>query len=174
MALILVPHPKWSNTGFWFSHHEIRLVWCLPTVGNGVEPSSFRFPSKLHNRKEREHLVPQLVKNSPAVQETPVGFLGWEVPRRRDRLPTPVFLGFPGSSDGKESACNAEDLVLMSGLGRSPEGGHGNPLQYSCLETTHGQRSLVGYSPWDCRVRHDWATKHTQHNVLFVSMSFLL
>ena len=33
------------------------------------------------------------------------------------------------------------------GLGRSPGGGHGNSLQYSCLENPHGQRSLVGYSP---------------------------
>ena len=37
------------------------------------------------------------------------------------------------------------------GLGRSPGGGHGNPLQYSCLENPHGQRSLAGYSPWDCK-----------------------
>ena len=51
-----------------------------------------------------------------------------------DRLPTPVFLGFPGGSDGKESACNAGDLGSVPGWGRSPGGGHGNPLQYSCLE----------------------------------------
>ena len=37
-----------------------------------------------------------------------------------DRLPTPVFMGFPGGSDGKESACNAGDLGLIPGLGRSP------------------------------------------------------
>ena len=43
-------------------------------------------------------------------------------------------MGFPGDSDGKESAGNAEDLGLISGLGGSPGGGHGNPLQYSCLE----------------------------------------
>ena len=42
--------------------------------------------------------------------------------------------GFPGGSDGKESACNAGDLNSIPGLGRSPGGGHGNPLQYSCLE----------------------------------------
>ena len=54
----------------------------------------------------------------------------------------------PGGSDGKESACSAGDLGLISGLGRSPGGGHGYPLQYSCLENPHGQRSLVGYSPW--------------------------
>ena len=41
--------------------------------------------------------------------------------------------GFPGGSDGKESACNAGDLGLIPGLGRSPGEGNGNPLQYSCL-----------------------------------------
>ena len=39
----------------------------------------------------------------------------------------------PGGSDGKESACNAGDLGLILGLGRSPGEGHGHPLQYSCL-----------------------------------------
>ena len=58
-------------------------------------------------------------------------------------------LGFPGGTDGKESSCNVGDLGSIPGLGRSPGGGHGNPFQYSCLEDPHGQRSLVGYSPWD-------------------------
>ena len=44
--------------------------------------------------------------------------------------------GFPGGSDDKASACNAGDLGLFPGLGRSPEKGNGNPLQYSCLENT--------------------------------------
>ena len=39
------------------------------------------------------------------------------------------------------------DLGSIPGLGRSPGGGHGNPLQYSCLEKPHGQRSMVGHSP---------------------------
>ena len=69
-------------------------------------------------------------------------------PWRGDRLPTPVFLDFPGGSDDKESACNAGDLVSIPELGISPGGGHGNPFQYSCLENPHGQRSLVGYTPW--------------------------
>ena len=43
-------------------------------------------------------------------------------------------LSFPGGSDGKESTCNAGDLASMPELGRSPGGGHGNQLQYSCLE----------------------------------------
>ena len=58
---------------------------------------------------------------------------------------------FPGGSDGKESTCNAGQPSSIPGLGRSPGGGHGNPLQYPCLENPHGQRRLVGYSPWGCR-----------------------
>ena len=53
-----------------------------------------------------------------------------KIPWRRDRPHTPVFLGFPSGSDGKESACNAGDLDLIPGLERSPGEGHGNLLQY--------------------------------------------
>jgi len=49
------------------------------------------------------------------MQETLVRFLGWEDRWRRDRLPTPVFLGFPCGSAGKESACNAETWVQSLG-----------------------------------------------------------
>ena len=52
--------------------------------------------------------------------------------------------GLPCGSNGKESACNVGDLGSIPGLG----GGHGNPLQYSCLENPHGQKSLACYSPW--------------------------
>ena len=59
------------------------------------------------------------------------------------------WLGFPGDSEGKESACNAGDLGSIPGLGRSPGEGNGNQFcQYSFLENPHGQRSLAGYSPW--------------------------
>ena len=52
-------------------------------------------------------------------------------------FPYPMcFMGFPGGSDGKESACNAGDLGLIPGLGRSPGEGNGYPLQYSCLENS--------------------------------------
>ena len=50
---------------------------------------------------------------------------------------------FSGGSEVKESACNDGDLGLIPGLGRSLGGGHGNLLQYSCLENPHGQRSLA-------------------------------
>ena len=53
--------------------------------------------------------------------------------------------GFPGGSDDKEFACNVGDLSSIPGLGRSPGGENGNPLQYSCLEDFEGQRSLAGY-----------------------------
>ena len=59
-----------------------------------------------------------------------------------------AILQFPGVSDGKESACNKGDLHSIPGLGRSPGEGHGNLLQYSCMDNPHGQRNLVGYSLW--------------------------
>ena len=61
-------------------------------------------------------------------------------------------MGSPGGSDGIESTCNVEDPGSIPGLGRSPRTGHDNPLQYFCLKNPHEQRSLVGYSPWGCRV----------------------
>ena len=70
------------------------------------------------------------------------------MPWRRDRLPTPVFLGFPGGSDGKEFTCNTGNLGSIPVLGRSPGEGNGHSLQYSCLENLQGQRSLEGYSSW--------------------------
>ena len=54
--------------------------------------------------------------------------------------------GFTGGSDGTESTCIAGYLGLITGLGRFPGGGHGNLLQYSCLENPHGQRSLADYT----------------------------
>ena len=62
-------------------------------------------------------------------------------------LPTPVFLGFPCGSDVKNLPAMRETWVQSLGLGRYPGVGHGNPLQCSCLEKLHGQRSLAGYSP---------------------------
>ena len=60
----------------------------------------------------------QLVKNWPAMQKTWLDSWIGKIPSRRDRLPTPVFLGFPGHSNGKESTCNVGDLGSISGLGR--------------------------------------------------------
>ena len=51
----------------------------------------------------------------------------------------------------KNLPCSVGDLGSIPGLGRSAGGGHDNQLQYSSLENRHGQRSLVGYSPWGCK-----------------------
>ena len=98
-------------------------------------------------------LIAQLVKNPPAMQETPVWSCVRKIPWRWDRLPTPVFLGFPCGSAGKESACNAGDQGSISGLGRSSgEFWKGYPHQYSGLENymeciIHGvENSLIRLS----------------------------
>ena len=82
------------------------------------------------------------------------------------------FSSFPAGSDNKESACNAGDLGSIPGLGRSPGGGHGSSLQYSCLENPHGQRSLAGYSPWGCK-ESDMTERLSpvQHNKFFSSIT---
>ena len=93
-------------------------------------------------------LVAQLVKNLPAMQETQFDSWVGKIPWRRDRLPIPVFLGFPGGSAGKESACNVGDLGSIPGLGRSPgEVGKGYSLHYSGLENAMDCRSM-GLQSW--------------------------
>ena len=79
--------------------------------------------------------------------------------------------GFLGGSDSKESACNMGNLGLIHGLGRSPGGGHDNPLEYSCW------RILIDRGDWRLqsvgsqRVGHNWATKHdTAHSMLMSNL----
>ena len=89
----------------------------------------------------RAFLIAQLVKNPPAMQETPVQFLGPEDLLAKGQIPAPVFLGFPCGSAGKESAHNAGDLGLIPGLGRSPGEGkatHSSILENSMDCTVHG------------------------------------
>ena len=73
------------------------------------------------------------------MQETPVRFLGLEDLLERDRLPTPVFLGFPVAQLVKNLP---GDLTLIPGLGRSPGEGKGYPLQYSGLEKSKDCTSM--------------------------------
>ena len=71
--------------------------------------------------------------------------------QERDRLPTPVFLGFLGGSAGKESTCNADDLGSIPELGSSPTEGIGYPLQYSWASlVAHMVRNLP--SMWETQV----------------------
>ena len=114
-----------------------------------VTSVDFAFKST-SNSLPQASLIAQLVKNPPEMQETQFNSWVRKIHWRRDRLLTPVFLGFPGGSAGKESACNAGNLGLIPGLGRSHGEGKGYPLQYSGLENS-----------MDCivhgvaRVRHD-------------------
>ena len=92
-------------------------------------------------------LVAQLVKNPPAMQETLVWGLG-RSPGERIGYPLQCsWASLVAQMVNNPSTCNVGDLGSIPGLGRCPGGGHGNPLQYSCLENPHGQRSLAGYSP---------------------------
>ena len=75
-------------------------------------PAGLTHPSSSPAPRENED-------SSPSHFQTEVG-RGWQ--------------GFPGGSDGKESTCNTKDLSSIPGSGRPPGGGHGSPLQYSCLE----------------------------------------
>ena len=70
-----------------------------------------------------------------------------------------AFNCFPGGWDGKESACNAGDLGLMPGSGRSPGEGNGNPLQYFCLENSTVRGAWQATVHGLARVGHDLATK---------------
>ena len=86
----------------------------------------------------------------PGINPVPLNQNFWHI-RLFKKPPVNPSVGFRGGSDSKKSSCNAEDLGLIPGLGRSLGGGQGNPLQRSCLENPHGQRNLAGYSPWGCK-----------------------
>ena len=61
------------------------------------------------------------------------------------------------------------DAGLIPGSGRTPGGGHGNPLQFSHQDNPHGQRSLVGYSPWGCKqLDTTEATEHACINTIYL------
>ena len=100
---------------------------------------------------KRVHLQCRLAQFDPWV-----GKISW----RRDRLPTPVFLGFPGGSASKESACNAGNLGLIPGLGRFPQEGNGYPFQYS------GMENCIDGEAWQATV-HGVTKSWTQQRATF-------
>ena len=95
------------------------------------------------------------------MQETPIDSLLVKFPWRRDRLPTPIFFGFPDGSDGKESACNVGDLGQIPVLGRFPGKGKGCPLQYSSI--------LTWRIPWTV---YSLGSKRSQEFYLFFPLHF--
>ena len=86
-------------------------------------------------------------------------------------------MGFPGGSDGKESACNAGHPDSIPGLGRCPGEGHGNPLQYSCLEnsTDRGAWWATGHGVTKSQTRLSYEhVQHVQAINLFVFLFFVI
>ena len=82
------------------------------------------------------------------------------------------FMGFPGGSDSKKFACYAGDLGPIPGLRRSPGGGHGNPLQYSCLGESQWTEEPSGLQFMGSqRVWHNWTTKHI---TFYINQAFRL
>ena len=75
---------------------------------------------------------------------------------------------FPSGSDSEQSTCHAGDPSFIPGLGRSPGGGHSNPLQCSCVESPHGQRSLANYSPWGHKELDMTEQLSTEHIYVYV------
>ena len=102
-----------------------------------------------------------------------VGKMPW-----RDRLHTPVFLGFTCGSGSKESACNAGDLSSISGLGRSPGEGKGYPVQYCGLENSMDCIVFIHglYSPWGCKESDttEWISQEISHETYHYYYNILL
>ena len=79
-------------------------------------------------------------------------------------------IGFPGGSDGKESACNAGDLSLIPDSERSPGEGNGSPLQCSCLENSMDRRAWWATVDWGHK---EWDTTERQHFHMFRSVTWV-
>ena len=158
--------PPWpSSKPTVYSNSCPLSQWCHPTVSSSVVPfSSYlqSFPasvsflmSQLFTSGGQSDGVSASLSVLPMnIQDWfPLGWTGW-ISLQSKRLSrvfsnTTVHMsilkqGFPSGSDSKEPTCKAGDLGSITRLGRSPGGGHGNPLQFSCLENHHGQRNLEG------------------------------
>ena len=135
-------------------------VWPFPlTVHKGSlhphQRNAFVFDSGHPSEKKKtihKITIAQLVKNPSAMQERSwlhswVRKISW----RRDRLSIPVFLGFPGGSVGKESACSGRRSGFDPWVGKITSSRKWQPTPVFLPGEFHGQRSLAGNSPWGCK-----------------------
>ena len=135
--------PWTEEPGAW-GQQRARHDWAisLSLFNSFIGSHGHIFPAR-HAWTER------LQKLSQSMVHSWVGKIHW----RRDSLPTPVFLGFPCGSAGKESTCNVGDMGLIPALERAPGEGNGYPLQYSGLEnsigyTVHGAGKESDTTEW--------------------------
>ena len=93
----------------------------------------------------------------------------WEIPPHATLQPYcfQISSSLPGGSDGKAPACRAGDPGSIPGLGRSPGGGNGNPLQYSCIDTSV-DRGAWWATACEVRVWDSWSTEQATHTRLFL------
>ena len=111
-------------------------------------------PNSIHKNKFKMEQRPKSkVRHYKKILEENTGRTLFDINQGKiffDNTPPRTMIGLPCGSDGKASACNAEDPGSIPESGRSPGEGNGKPLQYSCLKTSMDRhlRSLVGNSPW--------------------------
>ena len=139
---------------FGFMHLCETQISKLHHLELGPSSSNLRYKSELLNARQgdsRPVLASELSWQRICPQCRRHGFdprvrkIHW----RRERLPTPEFLGFPGGSAGKESTCNEGDLGSIPGSGRSPGEGKATSLQYSGLENSMDCRVHGGHKGHD-------------------------
>ena len=134
----------WSGLPFPSPVHESeKWKWSHSVVSDpqgphGLQPTRLLHPWDFPGRSTGVgcHCLLRIVCYIYQNKGTLVWFLGWNIHWRRNRLPTPIFLGFPCGSAGKESTCNVGDLGSIPGLGRSPGKEKGYPVHYSGLENS--------------------------------------
>ena len=116
--------------------------------------------SQLRLKKLKSHRLPgSSAGKESACQCRRPWFNSWvrKISWKKDRLPAPVFMGFPDGSDGKESTCNMGDLGSIPGLGRSPGGGHPECPSLTCRVSTTGRpqkslQTILWLNPFDAQV----------------------
>ena len=128
---------------FFFNNYRIILRWVL---GDGVGISVFYY-------HQEENIA------------TLKGNICWRIHFYSLLDQVIRLLGFPGGSDGEESTCNAGDLGLIPGLGRSSGGGHGNPLQNSCLKNSTDRGAWQATVHWVAKI-WTWLSDLSRYSTL--------
>ena len=114
----------------------------------------------------RASLVAQPIKNVLVMQEAPVWFLGWEGPLEKGKATHSSILGLPWQLRWERFCLQCR----RPGLGISPGGRHGNPIQYSRLENPLDGGAWRGYSPWGCKESNmiEWINMSQKPNKAFL------